>query len=103
MSKTLFSNSTGRLKAFVYSYSLKRLILLVYLLIRFITAMSKYNNDCCESMKAISDIFPIEVDLPSTLITESQRDSEDDDEDLIEADKGTARQDNVVDDLIGIN
>jgi len=54
-------------------------------------------------MNAISDIFPIEVDLPSTLITESQRDSEDDDEDLIEADKGTARQDNVVDDLIRIN
>ncbi len=63
--------------------------------------MSKYNNECCESMKAISDIFPIEVDLPSTLIQTTQRDSED--EDFSETDKTSPRQDISVDDLIGIN
>jgi len=52
-------------------------------------------------MKAISDIFPIEVDLPSTLIQTTQRDSED--EDFSETDKTSPRQDISVDDLIGIN
>ena len=28
--------------------------------------MSKYNTDCFETMKSITDIFPIEVDLPET-------------------------------------
>ena len=35
---------------------------------RFITAMSKYHTDCHESMKSITDIFPIEVDLPATML-----------------------------------
>lgn len=71
---------------------------------KFITAMSKYNTDCSESMKAISDIFPIEVDLPSTLIQSSQNESDNedgDDELLIEQEKRKTSQD--VNDLIGID
>ena len=68
--------------------------------------MSKYNTDCCESMKAISDIFPIEIDLPSTLM-EERRDSanDDDDDELDDQLEGKNSQNNVTvdDDLIGIN
>ena len=39
---------------------------IIFQLHRFITAMSKYNADCFETMKSITDIFPIEVDLPET-------------------------------------
>lgn len=66
--------------------------------------MSKYNTDCSESMKAISDIFPIEVDLPSTLIQSRQNESDnedDDDELLIEQERRKTSQD--VNDLIGID
>jgi PRKCA-binding protein len=41
---------------------------IIFQLHRFITAMSKYNTDCFETMKSITDIFPIEVDLPETTL-----------------------------------
>lgn len=44
---------------------------------RFITAMSKYHTDCHESMKSITDIFPIEVDLPATMLNLRLNDSQD--------------------------
>ena len=67
--------------------------------------MSKYNTDCYETMMSVSDIFPIEVDLPSTLIESKDKSSTDDsndsnDEELVRA--KPKLEDNVVDDLIGI-
>lgn len=41
---------------------------IIFQLHRFITAMSKYNTDCFETMKSITNIFPIEVDLPETTL-----------------------------------
>ncbi len=32
--------------------------------------MSKYHTDCYESMKSISNIFPIEVDLPIAILND---------------------------------
>ena len=43
---------------------------IVFQLHRFITTMSKYNTDCYETMKSITDIFPIEVDLPANLLSD---------------------------------
>lgn len=67
--------------------------------------MSKYNTDCYETMMFVSDIFPIEVDLPSTLIESKDKSSTDDsndsnDEELVRT--KPKLEDNVVDDLIGI-
>lgn len=68
--------------------------------------MSKYNTDCCDEMKSISDIFPIEVDLPATLMVQS--DSFENDEDEGDEDRFTNsddyKQTKCQDaDLIGIN
>lgn len=49
---------------------------------RFITAMSKYHTDCHESMKSITDIFPIEVDLPATMLNLRLNDSQGANEDV---------------------
>lgn len=66
--------------------------------------MSKYNTDCYETMISVSDVFPIEVDLPSTLITSidinSTDESNEDDED-INSEKPKNQENGVVD-LIGI-
>lgn len=47
---------------------------IIFQLHRFITAMSKYNTDCFETMKSITDIFPIEVDLPETTLHQYEAD-----------------------------
>lgn len=78
---------------------------IIFQLHKFITAMSKYNNDCLETMVDCTDVFPIEVDLPSTLINsvEGDRDSYEDDEDDDTTNTGsTEKKDDSVDDLIGI-
>lgn len=68
--------------------------------------MSKYNTDCCDEMKSISDIFPIEVDLPATLMVQSdsfENDEDEGDEDRL-TNSGAYKQADCQDaDLIGIN
>lgn len=68
--------------------------------------MSKYNTDCCDEMKSISDIFPIEVDLPATLMVQSdsfENDEDEGNEDEL-ASSDTCKQADCQDaDLIGIN
>ena len=66
--------------------------------------MSKYNTDCYETMKSITDIFPIEVDLPSTILlqreqSQDQNDAEDEDDQIISLNQDK----NIVKDLIGID
>lgn len=65
--------------------------------------MSKYNTDCSQTMVEISDIFPIEVDLPSTLIQHSKESFDDEDEESSQVTEKEEAPDNVVHDLIGIN
>lgn len=45
---------------------------------RFITALDKYHQSCNEIMKE-ADIFPIEVDLPFELPSQTIDDTDDDD------------------------
>ncbi len=82
-----------------------KMLLYILIFIRFINAMSKYNTDCSEEMKSISDIFPIEVDLPATLMTHSDSFENDDEDD--ESNTGNAggkqQSDSQDVDLIGIN
>ena len=42
--------------------------------------MSKYHTDCYESMKSISNIFPIEVDLPIAILNDLKLNNDDDDD-----------------------
>ena len=44
---------------------------------RFISALSKYHADCNESMKSISNVFPIEVDLPVAMLNDLKLISDD--------------------------
>jgi hypothetical protein len=43
---------------------------IVFQLHRFISTMSKYHTDCYESMKSISNICPIAVDLPIAILND---------------------------------
>jgi hypothetical protein len=42
--------------------------------------MSKYHTDCNDSMKSITNIFPIEVDLPVAMLNNLRLNDYDDDE-----------------------
>ena len=54
---------------------------IVFQLHRFISTMSKYHTDCYESMKSISNIFPIEVDLPIAILNDLKLNNDDVDDD----------------------
>jgi hypothetical protein len=69
--------------------------------------MNKYNTDCYETMTAITDIFPIEVDLPSTLLkTEKYIECDDDEfrniDEIDEKKEYFTDERNIVNDLIKI-
>ena len=66
--------------------------------------MSKYNTDCYETMKSITDIFPIEVDLPSTILLQQEQsqdhnDLDDEDDTIISLNHDNS----IVRDLIGMD
>jgi hypothetical protein len=44
--------------------------------------MSKYHTDCYEQMKTITNIFPIEVELPACMLNNQNNDDDDDDDNI---------------------
>ena len=75
--------------------------------------MSKYHTDCNESMKSITNIFPIEVDLPAAMLNDLKlNDYEDEDEGILvkedgeEEEQQTTRVENLIntndEDLLGL-
>ncbi|XP_073450762.1 PRKCA-binding protein-like [Aquarana catesbeiana] len=70
---------------------------IVFQLQRFVSAMSKYNDQCYEVLKE-ADIFPIEVDLAHTTLAYGQGDAFADEDGEIEKKKETDTEEKLIDD-----
>nr|DBA18814.1 TPA: hypothetical protein GDO54_017019 [Pyxicephalus adspersus] len=64
---------------------------------RFVSAMSKYNDQCYEVLKE-ADIFPIEVDLAHTTLAYSQSDAFTDEDEELDKNRGTVKEEKLIDD-----
>jgi hypothetical protein len=49
--------------------------------------MSKYHTECYETMMNITNIFPIEVELPACMLNCLTIDDDDDDDDQVDCDQ----------------
>ncbi len=61
---------------------------------RFITSMSKYHTDCYDTMKTITNIFPIEVELPACILNNQNDQNDDEDDDYDDDDDDIIRNPN---------
>ncbi|KAG9467126.1 hypothetical protein GDO78_015550 [Eleutherodactylus coqui] len=70
---------------------------IVFQLQRFVSAMSKYDDQCYEVLKE-ADIFPIEVDLAHTTLAYGQNDLFTDEEEDLEKRKVEDKEEKLIDD-----
>lgn len=70
---------------------------IVFQLQRFVSAMSKYNDQCYEVLKE-ADIFPIEVDLAHTTLAYGQGDAFADEDGELEKKKEPDTEEKLIDD-----
>lgn len=64
---------------------------------RFVSAMSKYDDQCYEVLKE-ADIFPIEVDLAHTTLAYGQNDLYTDEDEDLEKKKEEEKEEKLIDD-----